>query len=169
MPKDSFSPAAKKHALIKPGQQLWVLAPPAPQREPFRPADPEEPPTVAQLMEWLSGPIKGDEAAYELRQEILRTEEPLATVAGEAGPESEFRHLMDANFRAHERIAEENTTALATAAWEHMRLLDEYLRRRSLLNRFGNLALRQPTARLQPYSGSQLLRLITQAPGLRRH
>lgn len=150
--------------------QLWQLAPAAPPKK-MRPVhaedDFDDAPTLAAVMAWLGATPRGDEAIYDLRQEIVRQERPLAPVLDIIDPpffmrpeDSAFQQTMRANMRAHHLIAEANTTALTSAAWMHNIVLQEHLAKRRLQRRFDRLAYKAENRSAQVFTPAQQLKAL---------
>lgn len=164
--------------LAQPG---WSLAPAAQKRE-EQVADPDDPPTLAEVMAWLSGMPKGAEDAYDLKQQLMR--ENVHLPKREHTPlfmasQTEFTHIMQADFEANRRVTEDNNTALCSAAWHHQLMLLEYLDKRRMRQSFArNTAPRAAPANIftaAPNGPQQvgafcrlLARATLQAPVLRK-
>jgi len=155
----------------------WQLAPAAKPRDEQK-ADSEEPLTLAEVLAWLSGTPKGGEDAYDLKQEIMRNDVHLPQRQNTLpfmASDSEFQHIMKAEFESHRLIEEANTTALTSATWYHQMMLLEYLQRRQMRASFANnLVPRQGANVYTPValSGTQQIRAYCKsalhAPALRK-
>lgn len=188
MPKDPFSSAAEKPREQSPAEAFvrglagdgnsfrppfdlgnvlgpqWQLAPSLPARSLTLGLDDDDEPTLPEVMERLFGQPKGDEAVYDMQQEILRNEQP-AILSVEAphfmfGERSDFVRTLDANCKAHARVEEYNGTALSSASRVWSFMLAEYLNRQRMRSRFAATAAPRPQAGLLGFSGPQLIRAL---------